>query len=164
VLLKALLTHSLSQAISFLSRSNHDRYAQLEKANCRQPGDLVGLLCRADEMAPSIGVGVVASGFVQLMRGCSPRRLHACQRSCMRAQVLTHGTRMHKPLPHAVSQVSTRLISFVLNLLIARHLSPEAYALSTVQFHLITTTILLLSREGLRRGCLRLRPESAKAS
>ena len=34
--------------------------------------------------------------------------------------------------------------------------------LSAVQFHLITTTILLLSREGLRRGCLRFRPDSDK--
>ncbi|KAG1680360.1 hypothetical protein FOA52_015451 [Chlamydomonas sp. UWO 241] len=79
-------------------------------------------------MAPhrDIGVGVVASGFVQLL----------------------------------LSQLSTRIISFALNLLIARHLSPEAYGLSSVQFHLITTTTLLLSREGLRRGCLRLKPNS----
>lgn len=53
------------------------------------------------------------------------------------------------------SQISTRLVTFVINLLIARHLSPQDYALSSVQFHLITTTILLVSREGFRRGCLR---------
>jgi hypothetical protein len=31
--------------------------------------------------------------------------------------------------------------------------------LSAVQFHLITTTILLLSREGFRRGCLRIQEQ-----
>ena len=53
------------------------------------------------------------------------------------------------------SSVTSRLVSFVLNLFIARRLTPEAYGLSAIQFHLITTTILLLSREGVRRGCLR---------
>ncbi len=28
---------------------------------------------------------------------------------------------------HAVSQVATRLVTFSMNLLVARHLSPEAY-------------------------------------
>ena len=96
------------------------------------------------------------------------------------------GARSDRSVPSAVSQLSTRIVTFVLNLLIARHLSPEAYGVSglsmgppdmvrcmgtskskivahaqlaAVQFHLITTTILLLSREGLRRGCLRFRPE-----
>lgn len=97
----------------------------------------------------------------------------------------------------AVSQVSTRLITFILNLLTARLLTVDAYGvrpssasslqhkhvcmddkcvhaadcvpvrhetdgsclpcvqLASVQFHLINTTILFLSREGLRRGCLR---------
>lgn len=83
-----------------------------------------------------------------------------------------------------MSQVSTRLITFVLNLITARLLTVDAYGvrpcltyarpqesdatprhegadalrsaqLSSVQFHLINTTILFLSREGLRRGCLR---------
>eukprot|EP00877_Chromochloris_zofingiensis_P005176 jgi/Chrzof1/1465/Cz10g08270.t1 len=55
------------------------------------------------------------------------------------------------------SQVLTRLITFSMNLLVARHLTPEAYGLASVQFHLITTTILLVSREGFRRGCMRAR-------
>ena len=33
--------------------------------------------------------------------------------------------------------------------------------LSAVQFHLINTTILFLSREGFRRGCLRAQQEQA---
>lgn len=102
----------------------------------------------------------------------------------------------------AASQVSTRLITFFLNLLTARLLTVDAYGvrlgpksfcltkpawstttnnmclqvfsailkvlsvsrpiygwlyvqLASIQFHLINTTILFLSREGLRRGCLR---------
>ena len=35
---------------------------------------------------------------------------------------------------HAVSQLSTRLISFLLNLVIARHLSPEAYGVRGAQW------------------------------
>lgn len=54
-----------------------------------------------------------------------------------------------------VSQFFLRLIGFAMNMLIARHLSPEAYGLGSVQFHLITTSIMLLSREGFRRGCMR---------
>ncbi|BDA46912.1 probable protein RFT1 homolog [Coccomyxa sp. Obi] len=54
-----------------------------------------------------------------------------------------------------VSQISTRLITFFLNLLTARLLSVDAYGLASVHFHLINTTILFLSREGFRRGCLR---------
>jgi oligosaccharide translocation protein RFT1 len=34
--------------------------------------------------------------------------------------------------------------------------------LSAVQFHLITTTILFLSREGFRRGGLRIQEQSGK--
>ncbi|WIA16227.1 hypothetical protein OEZ85_012938 [Tetradesmus obliquus] len=60
-----------------------------------------------------------------------------------------------------VSQVATRLVTFCMNLLVARQLSPEAYGLSAVQFHLITTSILFLSREGFRRGGLRIQEEQS---
>mmetsp|Transcript_57011 Transcript_57011/g.180430 ORF Transcript_57011/g.180430 Transcript_57011/m.180430 type:complete len:235 (+) Transcript_57011:148-852(+) len=53
------------------------------------------------------------------------------------------------------SQVSSRVLTFVVNLLIARRLTPEAYGVTSIQFHLIMTTILFLSREGFRRGCMR---------
>ncbi|KAK9800859.1 hypothetical protein WJX73_001189 [Symbiochloris irregularis] len=56
-----------------------------------------------------------------------------------------------------VSQVATRLVTFTLTLLTARLLTVEAYGLASVQFHLINTIILLLSREGFRRGCLRVK-------
>uniref|UniRef100_A0A0D6R219 Protein RFT1 homolog n=1 Tax=Araucaria cunninghamii TaxID=56994 RepID=A0A0D6R219_ARACU len=54
-----------------------------------------------------------------------------------------------------VSQVISRGLSFFLNLIIARRLTEEDYALYSVQFHLLITTILFISREGFRRGCLR---------
>ncbi|CAD7705263.1 unnamed protein product [Ostreobium quekettii] len=52
-------------------------------------------------------------------------------------------------------QLASRLLTFFFNLLIVRRLSPEEYGVAAVQFHLLTTTILFLSREGFRRGCLR---------
>ncbi|CAM6090181.1 unnamed protein product [Calypogeia fissa] len=54
-----------------------------------------------------------------------------------------------------LSRVLSRVITFVLRLLVARRLNPDQYALSAIQFHLLTTTILFISREGFRRGCLR---------
>ncbi|KAL2650675.1 hypothetical protein R1flu_018803 [Riccia fluitans] len=54
-----------------------------------------------------------------------------------------------------VSRVLSRLITFLLRLLVARRLNPDEYALSAIQFHLLTTTVLFISREGFRRGCLR---------
>ncbi|KAI5062085.1 hypothetical protein GOP47_0022624 [Adiantum capillus-veneris] len=54
-----------------------------------------------------------------------------------------------------ISQVTSRVFSFSLNLLIARRLSQEDYAVFSIQFHLVITTILFLSREGFRRACLR---------
>ncbi|GIL76385.1 hypothetical protein Vretifemale_5979 [Volvox reticuliferus] len=55
----------------------------------------------------------------------------------------------------SASQIGTRIVTFAINLLIARHLTPGAYGLASVQFHLLTTTVLFISREGFRRGCLR---------
>ncbi|KAF5836137.1 Rft protein-domain-containing protein [Dunaliella salina] len=60
------------------------------------------------------------------------------------------------------SQISLRVINFGLNLLIARHLSPEAFGLSTVRFHLLITTIMMLSREGIRKGCQRFKSDEGK--
>ncbi|PRW57113.1 RFT1-like protein [Chlorella sorokiniana] len=54
------------------------------------------------------------------------------------------------------SQVITRLLTFGLNIATARSLTPEAYGVAAVQFHLINTTILFLAREGFRRACLRI--------
>ncbi|GFR48693.1 hypothetical protein Agub_g10649, partial [Astrephomene gubernaculifera] len=62
------------------------------------------------------------------------------------------------------SQIGTRLVTFIINLLIARHLSPEAYGLASIQFHLLTTTALFISREGFRRGCLRFGAAGSSAA
>ena len=81
-----------------------------------------------------------------------------------------------------MSQITVRLINFGLNLVTARLLSPEAYGvraqdavqeedfytpqmcltfasavqLASVQFHLLNTGIVSLSREGLKRACQRI--------
>jgi oligosaccharide translocation protein RFT1 len=53
------------------------------------------------------------------------------------------------------SQLATRILTFFLNVLIARSLSVDAYGVSAVQFHLINSSIVFLAREGVRRSCLR---------
>jgi oligosaccharide translocation protein RFT1 len=63
-----------------------------------------------------------------------------------------------------LSQVATRLLTFALNLATARALSPAAYGVAVVQFHLLNTGILFLAREGLRRACLRVAPGEPAAA
>ncbi|KAL3135804.1 hypothetical protein ABBQ32_007366 [Trebouxia sp. C0010 RCD-2024] len=58
-----------------------------------------------------------------------------------------------------LSQITVRLINFGLNLVTARLLSPEAYGLASVQFHLLNTGIVFLSREGLKRACQRIQQD-----
>lgn len=62
------------------------------------------------------------------------------------------------------SQLVTRIFTFFLNLITARSLSPAAYGVAVVQFHLFNTTILFLAREGFRRGCLRIHPNMKNAT
>ncbi|RZB73588.1 Protein RFT1-like isoform B [Glycine soja] len=54
------------------------------------------------------------------------------------------------------TQFLSRGIPFIFNTWIVRHLTQEDYALYAVQFHLLVTCILFLSREGFRRACLRM--------
>ncbi|CAI5992188.1 unnamed protein product [Closterium sp. NIES-65] len=66
-----------------------------------------------------------------------------------------------------MSQVSSRVVTFLMNLVIARRLSPQEFGMAAVQFQLLTSTILFVSREGFRRGCLRAdgnSPSSSSAS
>lgn len=70
---------------------------------------------------------------------------------------------MNEPLhskTSAGSQLITRLLTFALNVVATRSLTPSAYGVASVQFHLINTFILFLSREGFRRGCLRIPPNT----
>ncbi|KAF5183591.1 Rft1-like protein [Thalictrum thalictroides] len=53
------------------------------------------------------------------------------------------------------TQILSRGIPFIFNSWIVRHLTEKDYALYAVQFHLLVTCILFLSREGFRRACLR---------
>ncbi|KAL5722252.1 hypothetical protein ACHQM5_005793 [Ranunculus cassubicifolius] len=53
------------------------------------------------------------------------------------------------------TQFLSRGIPFIFNAWIVRHLTLNEYALYAVQFHLLITIILFLSREGFRRACLR---------
>eukprot|EP01083_Nonionella_stella_P282874 962689_1 len=54
-------------------------------------------------------------------------------------------------------QVYIRLVTFVLNLCIARHISKEIYGLAEMNLYLVYTTVLFLSREGLRRSVIRFK-------
>jgi len=56
----------------------------------------------------------------------------------------------------AGSQLLARVVTFILNLITARLLNPDQYGISAVQFHLINSSIVFLSREGVRRSCLRI--------
>ncbi|XP_063863644.1 protein RFT1 homolog [Scylla paramamosain] len=51
-------------------------------------------------------------------------------------------------------QVGLRIMSFVLNAFIVRHVSHEVFAVMTVRLHLLYATGLLLSREAFRRAAL----------
>ena len=55
----------------------------------------------------------------------------------------------------AMAQVARSLVPFAVNLCVTRKLTPEQLRLPAVHFHLITMSVLLLSREGVRRACVR---------
>lgn len=52
-------------------------------------------------------------------------------------------------------QIISKLATFLPNQLIVRIASPEAYGTAAIQFELVLTTILFLSREGVRNASLR---------
>lgn len=56
-------------------------------------------------------------------------------------------------------QLVSRLVTFVLNQGLVRLASPQAYGTVAVQFELIVSTVLFLSREGVRNSLLRLWPQ-----
>ncbi|KDQ54484.1 hypothetical protein JAAARDRAFT_135495 [Jaapia argillacea MUCL 33604] len=55
-------------------------------------------------------------------------------------------------------QISTRLVTFVVNQAVLRMTSPRAYGTAAIQFELLLGTILFLSREGVRNALLRASP------
>ena len=56
-------------------------------------------------------------------------------------------------------QLVSRLVTFVLNQGLVRLASPHAYGTATIQFELLMSTILFLSREGVRNSLLRVWPQ-----
>jgi oligosaccharide translocation protein RFT1 len=58
-------------------------------------------------------------------------------------------------------QLGSRLLTFVLNQALFRLASPQAYGTAAIQFELILSTILFLSREGIRNALLRTWPQNA---
>lgn len=57
-------------------------------------------------------------------------------------------------------QLGSRLLTFVLNQALFRLASPRAYGTAAIQFELILSTILFLSREGVRNALLRAWPRN----
>lgn len=54
------------------------------------------------------------------------------------------------------TQFLSRIIPFIFNTWMVRHLTETDYALYAIQFQLLVTSILFLSREGFRRACMRM--------
>ncbi|KDQ17110.1 hypothetical protein BOTBODRAFT_225166 [Botryobasidium botryosum FD-172 SS1] len=61
-------------------------------------------------------------------------------------------------------QLLSRLFTFGLNQSLIRLVSPEVFGTATIQFELLLSTILFLSREGVRNGLLRTPSRSGEAS
>ena len=51
-------------------------------------------------------------------------------------------------------QIAFRILTFVLNALVLRHISAAAVGVMNVRLLLLESTILFLSREAFRRACL----------
>ncbi|KNA09795.1 hypothetical protein SOVF_150180 [Spinacia oleracea] len=62
------------------------------------------------------------------------------------------------------TQILSRGIPFFFNTWIIRHLTAADYAVYAVQFHLLVTCILFVSREGFRRACMRAEIKSDDSS
>lgn len=56
-------------------------------------------------------------------------------------------------------QLVSRLLTFILNQALFRIVSPESYGVASIQFDLILSSILFLSREGVRGALLRTRQQ-----
>ena len=52
-------------------------------------------------------------------------------------------------------QLGSRVLTFALNVALARSMDPRLYGVTAIQLQLVVSTILFLSREALRRACQR---------
>lgn len=73
---------------------------------------------------------------------------------------------MSNPLPALASLVGLQLFSraftFILNHALLRIASPEAFGTASIQFELLLSTILFLSRQGIRNALLQCPPSRAR--
>ncbi|KAI0695094.1 Rft-1-domain-containing protein [Cerioporus squamosus] len=58
-------------------------------------------------------------------------------------------------------QLFSRVVTFVLNQALVRLVSPQVFGTTSIQFELLLSTILFLSREGVRNALLRAQTESS---
>lgn len=61
-------------------------------------------------------------------------------------------------------QLSSRLLTFTLNQFVIRLTTPKAYGTASIQFELLSSTVLFLGREGVRNAVLRAKSNSAEAA
>ena len=61
-------------------------------------------------------------------------------------------------------QLFSRLLTFVLNTLIARSLGPSWYAFANVQLQLVSATVLFMAKEATRRAAQRIYPGGGGAA
>ena len=57
-------------------------------------------------------------------------------------------------------QLFSRIVTFVLNQALVRLVSPQVFGTTSIQFELLLSTILFLSREGVRNALLRAQTSS----
>ncbi|RPD55696.1 Rft-1-domain-containing protein [Lentinus tigrinus ALCF2SS1-6] len=61
-------------------------------------------------------------------------------------------------------QLFSRIVTFVLNQALVRLVSPQVFGTTSIQFELLLSTILFLSREGVRNALLRAQSEHSSSS
>ncbi|KAI0648485.1 Rft-1-domain-containing protein [Trametes meyenii] len=61
-------------------------------------------------------------------------------------------------------QLFSRVLTFVLNQALVRLVSPQVFGTTSIQFELLLSTILFLSREGIRNALLRASPDAQQLS
>jgi hypothetical protein len=71
------------------------------------------------------------------------------------------GSAIHKLHYLIGNQLISRILTFLLNLLVARNIQPAVYGFATLHLHLPYLIILSLIREGLRRATLRYNSSSS---
>ncbi|KAI0286384.1 hypothetical protein BC826DRAFT_1048658 [Russula brevipes] len=69
---------------------------------------------------------------------------------------------LHLELFPSLFQLSSRALTFILNLALVRLATPQTFGTAVVQFELLFSTTLFLSREGVRVALLRQRKSTSR--